>query len=187
MPDPLSHSLARTVSDTRRARGLTVAALASRSGVSRAMIAKVEQGTSQPTASLLGRLSAALGLTLSELVARAEGSEERLVRREDQPTWTDPETGYTRRTVSPGGGRHLDLVEVELPPGARVDYPREAYTFTQHQIWVLGGRLRFEEGAHSHDLEVGDCLELGVAAACAFVNATDEVCRYLVVVVRRPG
>jgi transcriptional regulator with XRE-family HTH domain len=61
--------------------------------VSRAMISKVERGEVQPTAALLAKLSAALGLTLSELIARAEGESVRLMRREDQPLWTDPQTG----------------------------------------------------------------------------------------------
>src|ERR1700712_2155847 len=118
MPGQLSASLAATVHAARLARELSASALAERSGVSRAMIAKVERAEAQPTAALLGRLSAALGLSLSELIARAEHQDERLARAEDQPTWTDPETGYTRRALSPVSGGPLELVEVELPPNA---------------------------------------------------------------------
>src|SRR6266545_3641170 len=71
MSAPLSASLAATLYAARLARELTASALAERSGVSRAMIGKIERGEAQPTAALLGRLSAALGMTLSELVARA--------------------------------------------------------------------------------------------------------------------
>ena len=88
-PD-LSSSLAETLSSVRTARGLSVAALAEASGVSRAMIAKVERGAAQPTAVLLGRLAGALGLTLSQLVARAEGQDRSVARRGEQPVWTDP-------------------------------------------------------------------------------------------------
>jgi transcriptional regulator with XRE-family HTH domain len=62
------------------------------------MIGKIERGEAQPTAALLGRLSAALGLTLSELVARAEGDEERLVRAADQPTWTAAQASRVRKS-----------------------------------------------------------------------------------------
>jgi transcriptional regulator with XRE-family HTH domain len=51
------------------------------------MIGKIERGKAQPTAALLGRLSGALRMTFSELVARAEGDDRRLVRVADQPTW----------------------------------------------------------------------------------------------------
>jgi transcriptional regulator with XRE-family HTH domain len=186
--DPLTASLAATLAAARRARGLSAVALAERSGVSRAMIGKIERGGAQPTAALLGRLSGALGITLSDLVARAEGGgPRRLLRRDDQPTWTDPATGYVRRAVSPPGGGPTELVEVVLPPGAEVGYPAESYSFVSHLIWVLEGRLRFREGDVLHDLVAGDCLQLGPPQPCAYVNATTAPCRYVVVLTRRPG
>jgi transcriptional regulator with XRE-family HTH domain len=189
MTDLWTSSLAGTVQSARLARELSVNALAERSGVSRAMIGKIERGEAQPTAALLGRLSAALGMTLSELIARAESADApRLARAADQPTWTDPETGYVRRAVSPRPGGPIQLVEVSLPPGAEVSYPADAYAFIDQQIWVLAGELRFREGQVQHVLRAGDCLELGEPAACSFRNATDASCRYLVAVSRRlPG
>lgn len=187
MTDPLTASLAATLHAARLDRELSVSALAERSGVSRTMIGKVERGEAQPTAALLGRLSGALGMTLSELVARAEGGGGRLVRAADQPTWTDPDTGYRRRAVSPATGRPIELVEVELPSGAQVSYPADAYAFIHQQIWVLDGRLRFREGGTDHDLDAGDCLQLGPPAPCTFVNPTGESCRYLVALTRRHG
>src|SRR3954467_13454278 len=109
--DDLATSIAETVRTARQAQDLSVNTLAERSGVSRAMIGKIERGEAQPTAVLLGRLSAALGMPLSELVARAEGGDGRLARAADQPTWTDPETGYRRRAVSLNSGGPLKLVE----------------------------------------------------------------------------
>ncbi|MEU4425914.1 helix-turn-helix domain-containing protein [Actinoplanes sp. NPDC024001] len=187
MTDDLTQELAATLRAARTDRELSVNALAERSGVSRAMIAKIERGEAQPTAALLGRLAAALGLTLSELFARTEGTSPRLARRADQTTWVDPETGYLRRSVSPATGS-AQLVEVELPGGAAVGYPADAFAIAAHQIYVLAGRLRFHEGDTQHDLEPGDCLELGAPAPCTYANPTDQPCRYLVVLTpRRAG
>jgi transcriptional regulator with XRE-family HTH domain len=183
--DALSSALASTVHQARLARGLSAGALAEGSGVSRAMIGKIERGQAQPTAALLGRLSGALGMTLSELVARAERDDRRLVRAAAQATWSDPESGYHRRAVSPTPGGPLELVEVELPPGAEIAYPADSHAFVHQQIWVLEGRLRFREGATVHELVTGDCLQLGAPAACSFANATDGRCRYLVALARR--
>lgn len=189
MPDPLSRSLASTLQAARRARDLSAGALAERSGVSRAMIGKIERGAAQPTAALLGRLAGALGMTLSELVAQAEGSLDatggRLVRAADQPVWTDPGSGYRRRSVSPAPGGPIELVHVELPGGARVAFPPDSYTAAHHQIWLLEGRLDFHEGDTVHQLAAGDCLGLGAPMPCAYVNPTDEPCRYLVALARR--
>ncbi|HLU57115.1 MAG TPA: helix-turn-helix domain-containing protein [Pseudonocardia sp.] len=185
MSERLTESLATALREARTSRGLSISALAERAGVSRAMITKVERGEAQPTAVLLARLAAALGMTLSELVARAEDGGGRLVRAADQPVWTDPATGYRRRTVSPAGGRPLELVEIELPAGAEVAYAADSYPDVHQQIWVLDGHLRLHEGDAVHELDTGDCLQLGPPVARTYVNPTDRVCRYLIALTRR--
>lgn len=187
MDDDLTPALAGALRSAREEGGLSAATLAEASGVSRAMISKIERGDSQPTAALLARLCAALGLTLSELVARAEGSRSRLARRHDQPVWTDPASGYSRRSVSPAASATLELVEVELPPGARVRYPAESYRFIDQQIWGLGGTLHFTEGDVTHVLHAGDCLQLGPPSECVFENPGPGPCRYLVAIAKNPS
>jgi transcriptional regulator with XRE-family HTH domain len=177
--------LANRIKTEREARHWSLDDLAGRSGVSKAMISKVERGESSPTAALLGRLSGAFGLTLSTLLARAEGAASRLVRASDQAVWRDPATGYSRTAVSPEGSPVISLVRCELPPGASVAYPASAFTFIHQQIWMLKGRLHFIEGAEIHELSSGDCLQLGSPADCRFENRQRTTCIYLVVVARR--
>jgi transcriptional regulator with XRE-family HTH domain len=171
----------------REERGWSIAELAERSGVSRAMISKVERAEASPTAALLGRLVGALGMTLSTLLARAEGDAGgggRIARAAMQPVWRDPETGYLRRAVTPPGARP-ELVRVELPAGARIDYPAHTYLNWSHAIWVLNGELLFHEGSARHCLAAGDCLVLGPPQDCAFENASGAPCTYLVALARR--
>lgn len=177
--------LAARLKHERVQRAWTIAQLADRSGVSRAMISKVERSEASPTAALLGRLSGAFGLTLSTLLSRAESSGDRLSRAAKQASWTDPKSGYIRRAVSPRTGGPLELVSVVLPEGARVSYPPSAYAFLYHQVLVLSGTLRFQEGSLQHVLRTGDCLELGAPAECTYFNPGPGTCRYLVVVLRR--
>ncbi|EHG7532639.1 helix-turn-helix transcriptional regulator, partial [Escherichia albertii] len=56
--------IARLLLKHRKARNLTVTELAQRSGVSQAMISKVERGASSPSATILSRLANALNITL---------------------------------------------------------------------------------------------------------------------------
>lgn len=183
--DRQARAIAERVRLERETRGWSLAELAARSGVSKAMISKVERCEASPTATVLGRLSGAFGLPLSVLLALAEREGDRLARREEQPLWTDPDTGYTRRTLSPANGGQLELLEVVLPPGVRVPYPASAFSFQHQQIYVLEGRLDFIEGTRSHQLSTGDCLQLGVPSDCVFVNAGEQATRYLVALTRR--
>ncbi|TPQ41588.1 helix-turn-helix domain-containing protein [Cupriavidus pinatubonensis] len=184
LQDP-TFAISTCVRVERESREWSLADLAERSGVSKAMISKIERGEASPTATVLGKLSGAFGLPLSMLLARAEQAGERLSRAADQPVWTDPETGYTRRAVSPRSGGMLELVEVTLPPGARVSYPPSAFTFLHQQIWVRSGALVFQEGEITHELEAGDCLQLGPPAPCTFYNPGSKPCSYVVALVRR--
>ncbi|MEZ0493811.1 helix-turn-helix domain-containing protein [Kineococcus sp. TBRC 1896] len=162
--------LARELRSARLDRRLSTAALAEASGVSRGAVLKVESGASQPSAALLGRLCGPLGLTLSELFARVEEpgrQDERVVRGAEAPVWTDPASGYRRRSLSPAGA-HLELTEIELPAGAAVTYPAAAYARVHQQVWVLAGTLSLTEGTVEHVLAAGDCLTLGPAADCTF-------------------
>jgi transcriptional regulator with XRE-family HTH domain len=182
--------LAARIRREREARGWSIADLAAASGVSRAMISKVERAEASPTAALLGRLSGAFHLTVSTLLARAEADAgpARIARAAGQPQWRDPETGYRRRAVSPPGAEP-ELVAVDLPPGARVPYPAASFAFLRGQVvHVLAGRLVVEEGAGEAALAAGDSLafDLDQPKGHAFRNpSASRPCRYLVALSRR--
>lgn len=172
------------IQQERTLRQWSLSDLAEKSGVSRAMINRVERGESSPTAALLAKLSGALGLTMSTLVARADMSDGQVLRADDQPMWTDPATGYIRRHLSPNFAVPLDLVQIDLPPGQEVPFPAASYAFLRQLIWVMAGTLTFQEGDRQHVLNAGDCLALGPPSDCAFRNMTKLSCRYVVVALR---
>ena len=183
--DELTEKLAARLKRERESRGWSLADLAEKSGVSRAMISKIERRETSPTAVLLGRLSGAFGLSLSALLVDTEGEKARLRRRADQPIWRDPTTGFQRRALSPNPDAILQLTLGELPPAQRISYPASAFVFLHQQIWVLSGILHFREGKTLHRLGAGDCLELGPPVDCRFENLASKPCRYLVATSRR--
>jgi transcriptional regulator with XRE-family HTH domain len=185
----------------RQGRGWSMDRLAAASGVSRAMISKIERGQSSPTAVLLGRLSAALELSVSELLTGARlgdgrqappGAEPaadaagagRVRRTADTPQWRDPDTGYLRRQISTAGFPAA-VTEVMLPPFTQVPYPADAYAFIAQLVWVLSGQLTLTDGPVRRVLTEGDTFELGQPRAREFRNDTAEECRYVVVVTRK--
>jgi transcriptional regulator with XRE-family HTH domain len=180
-------SLANRLRGERQSRNWTLADLAIRSGISRAMLSKIERCEASPTAALLGKLSAALGLTLSQLFARAKDGGQ-LARAAGQPIWRDPESGFVRRSLTPRGAGPLELVWGELPPGVAISYPVAAYTFlADQQLVVIDGGLTIRQGDVTFELEAGDCLRFGPPREITLQNPGREPCRYVVAVLRMIG
>ncbi len=182
----LGQRIAERLRELRASRGLSLDALAQRSGVSRSMISLVERGESSPTAALLEKLAAALGVTLSALfdlpAADADGS--LLARRDDQPLWQDPASGYLRRNVTPAGARQpMQIVEVRFPPGQRVAFETGGRERRAHQqLWVLEGSIDVTLGEERHHLTEGDCLAMRLDRPTMFHNPTSHTARYAVVI-----
>jgi transcriptional regulator with XRE-family HTH domain len=183
---PLDERIAARARELRAAAGLSLEALAQRSGVSRSMISLIERGESSATAVVLEKLATALGVTLASLFdaprtrAAAPGP---VARAAAQPAWRDPGSGYVRRNVSPAGWpAPFQIVDVHFPPGARVAYETAARTPAVHQqVWLIEGRIDVSVGDERHRLGAGDCLALRLDRPVAFHNPTRKPARCAVV------
>ena len=188
VPSGLNQRIAGRVRELRAAHGLSLDALATKSGVSRSMISLVERGESSPTAVVLERLAAGLGVILASLfdppAAGAQAPGGPVARRADQPQWRDPASGYFRRNVSPPGVlQPMQIVEVHFPPGGRVAFETGARdTRVYQQVWVLKGAMDITVGKERHHLREGDCLAMQLDRPTMFHNRTRKPARYVVVV-----
>lgn len=183
--DNLNELIAQRVRGLRQAQGLSLEALAGRSGVSRSMISLIERGESSATAVVLERLAAALGAPLASLFDRPRAAPSPVARAGEQPSWRDPQSGYRRRNVSPDGHPSpIRIVEVHFPPGARVAYETGAREVpTQQQVWVLEGAIEVTVGDAQHALQAGDCLAMSLDQPTLFHNPGRTTARYAVVIV----
>jgi transcriptional regulator with XRE-family HTH domain len=108
----------------RKERGLTLADLAARSGVSRSMLSEIERGSANPTYGTLWHLTRALGIDLNSLVGGAsEAGEERIdVQPENlTPTIRSADGSCTLQILSPA--EMVSLVEwylLTFEPGGRL-------------------------------------------------------------------
>ena len=183
MPSTFNEHLALRLRDLRAENGLTLDGLAEPTGVSRSMISLIERGESSPTAAVLDKLAAGLGVTLASLFAEKDDTgASPLARRADQRVWRDPDSGYMRRNLSaPGFPSPIELVEVILPPGARVAYDTGQRAAAVHQqIWIIEGEIDLTLGEETHHLATGDCLSMRLDQPTIFRNHADRPARYVV-------
>lgn len=182
-PD-INQRIADRIGSLRAERGLSLDALAKKCDVSRSMISLIERGETSPTAVVLDKLAFGLGVTLASFFEAPRPDASPLVRRVDQLQWTDPQSGYTRRNLSPPHFRSpLQMVEIDFPAGATVTYEAGLRDVGIHQqVWMLEGSMEIIfDGTHYH-LQAGDCLAMQENRRIVFQNTTRRPARYIVAI-----
>ncbi|MFC5906121.1 helix-turn-helix domain-containing protein [Streptacidiphilus monticola] len=158
--------------------------LAERTGASRSTLSRLERGEISPTASLLGRLCAAYGITMSWLLAEVEAEPPQLLPASEQPVWRDDASGFVRRQVSPPlPTLRGELIEARLAPGADIAYTEPAVRGLEQHIWLLEGQLEITANDRTSLLRPGDCLRFRLWGSSRFRVPGDAEARYVLAVV----
>ncbi|PSH67823.1 XRE family transcriptional regulator [Phyllobacterium brassicacearum] len=176
--------IAARLKSLRNERGWSLDELARRSNVSRATLSRLENAEVSPTASVLGKLCASYGLTMSRLMHMVEDSFVPLIRRTAQQLWTDPEIEFRRRSVSPPAQSLAgEVLECELQPGMRIGYDHPPRQGLEHHLLMIEGQLEVTVGGQTHDLRPGDCLRYQLFGPSAFATPKDTTARYILFIV----
>jgi transcriptional regulator with XRE-family HTH domain len=180
----LGDRLASRLRSLRRERGWSLDVLAELSCVSRATLSRIENGDVSPTASVLGQLCSAHGLTMSRLMSLVEEEFRPLVPRDEQTVWTDPSGQFSRRSVSPPAGMlHAEVLECVLEAGASITYEKPPRKGLEHHLVLLKGSLTMTVDGQCHKLKSGDCLRYQLSGASEFVTPSQSRAHYLLVIV----
>lgn len=184
LDDSIESRIAQRIRSLRSERQWALEELASRSGVSRASLSRIENGEVSPTAAVLCKVCAAFGLTLSRLMVLVEEGFQPLVREEEQVSWTDPGTGYHRRAVSPpASGLSGEVIESTLQPSSRIAYDRPPRPGLEHHLVMLEGELSLTVDGVRHALMPGDCLRYRLQGDSLFETPGHSGARYFLFMV----
>jgi transcriptional regulator with XRE-family HTH domain len=171
----------------RTEAGLTLEEFAAQSGVSRAMLSKVERGEKSPTLAIIVRIAKGLNISMSTLMgAVPDPAQAAIIRAAKRLAFKDPETGFERHNLSP---THLDN-DVEfllhrIPPGKSSGELPPYKVPTEKYLVVQEGQLTVHTGDARYILEAGDSFYFDVREPYRFVNAGKTRCAYYLVIVRR--
>ena len=181
-----SGRLGERVRELRRARGLTLEGLAELSGVSRAMISKLERGEKNPTLVVAAKLAEGLGVTLSWLAGMEERREVIIVPRERRMVMRDPETGIERQLLSPNTvGLGVEFLRNKMPEGSTSGEFPPHRKGVEEQIVVERGRLKATLAGEEYVLSEGDALYFEADVPHRFDNAGEGECSYYLVISSR--
>ncbi|OMH33797.1 XRE family transcriptional regulator [Motiliproteus sp. MSK22-1] len=157
--------------------------LAKYSGVSKAMISKIERGDGGVSAEVLGKLAEALDVGISDLMASCEPSAVLLQSFDTQAVFDDQKIGFTRRALSPVfPNRGIDIVHNILQPGGKTGvFPAHKRGIHEYLV-VLEGTLVAELGDKVVTVDKGDCLFFDAHVEHQLINEASTPVIWILVV-----
>lgn len=175
--------LGARIRTVRQQQRLTLDALAERSGVSRAMLSKIERGENNPTLVVVVKVALGLGISTSHLIGVEERRQVILVPKERRMVFRDEETGFERQLLFPSfEDNGIDFVRHVLPEGVTSGDMPAHQRGAEKYVVVEQGRLRVVLPGGAHLVDAGDALYFECDVAHRFENAGKGVCSYYLVI-----
>ena len=180
--------VAAAVKDRREQLGMTLRALASKSGVSSSMISEIERGAKSPTISTLSALARALGVSISALVeGTAPTGRIQVVRASEQSELVDPVSGARRKSYRALLGRSkVEFIRYVVPSkkiaGPFAPHPEG----TIEHMHVAAGNVRVVFRTDAVDLRTGDSCSCFADIPHHFDNRQSRQAALIYIVVEQP-
>jgi transcriptional regulator with XRE-family HTH domain len=156
--DDFVRAVAANIRTLRRDAGLTLAELASASGLGKSTLAQLESGRANPSVETLWAIAAALEVPFAQVV-QEQRSALRVVRAGEVPGMRSAEApGWTGRllSASPRRGR-IELYSVDLEAGT-VRHADAHHAGVEEHVVVAAGRLRVGPQDGPVELAAGDLI-----------------------------
>jgi transcriptional regulator with XRE-family HTH domain len=184
--------LGASIRALRSDQGLTLEALAEKSGVSRAMLSDIERGAKSPTVRVLAAISTALGCTVSQLLGEKPPGPQppayTVLRRKERPVTVEPRTDVERHALAPSFSRRgVEVVLLVIPGNSRTSlqpYPQGA----EVHLTSVRGPVQVRLGSDTFTLDEGDSAQFRPDTEATIINGEKKAARLFVVVdTNRPG
>jgi transcriptional regulator with XRE-family HTH domain len=164
--------------------GLSVRALATRTGFSPSLISQVEHGHVMPSIGSLERIALALGVSLGQFFAEPEPSPIGLVRATARPQLSSTWSPVSIEALgSMDGARRLEPVMLTLAPGGRSgQYP--TVQSGEKFALILAGEVTLTLGDAGHVLGTGDAITFASTRPHQWENTGTGPAQVVLVTVR---
>ncbi len=170
------------VRTARQRQGLTLDALATAAGISRATLSNLERGEHSPSLTAATNVARALRVSLAELLGDEDRRPVVTIPKGERLVFRDPVTGIERQLLSPAfAGRGIEFIRAILPPFTATDDLRPYHPAIDKYVLVESGTLQIVIGAEPHLLQEGDAFYFRASVSHRFENPSSERCSYLAI------
>jgi transcriptional regulator with XRE-family HTH domain len=186
-PGKLERIIALQVRHYRRAQSLSSAELAIRTGLSKAMISKIESASTSCSLTTLQRLAEGLRIPVTALFRGADTDRDATFTKNGEGSLTvrsGTQHGHEYRVLGTLKGR-TDALEPTL---VTLTDASDVFPLFQHPgtefIYMLSGRMVYGHGAYEYTMEAGDSLLLDGEGPHGPLELLDLPIRFLAISAR---
>src|SRR5918997_3623074 len=166
----------------RQRQGLTLEALATAAGISRATLSNLERGEHSPSLTAATNVAGALRVSLAELLGDEDRRPVVTIPKAERLVVNDPATGIERQLLSPAfAGRGIEFIRVTLQPFTATDDLRPYHPPIDKYVLVEAGTLWVVFGPEAPLFQGGDAFYFRASVSHRFENASQECCSYLAI------
>ena len=144
------------IMNLRKQKNMSMDALAKRSGVSKSMLAQIEQEKTNPTVVTVWKIARALDVPVEELLLTKGDYQIEVLRREDAPLIFSDDRSCIIRVISPiHMADNLELYHMTFKPKGKLSslphFPK-----SEEFLTVISGQFKVTAGNNSSILNEGD-------------------------------
>lgn len=170
-PAQVKRMIGERVRAFRKARGLSVKALASAADVTPGFVSQVENAITMPSLTTLLRLCRALDVDAGDVFGTV-ATDGHVVRSTERRVFAYPDEGFCDELLSADRSARLEVLLSTIEPGCGSGDELYAHGTEAEFVHVLAGAIEIGVGGEWHELAEGDSITFGGATPHGFRNTS---------------
>ncbi|MCR8842669.1 helix-turn-helix domain-containing protein [Paenibacillus sp. SC116] len=169
-------AIAQNFSRIRKNRGLSLDKIAEMTGVSKAMLAQIENGKSNPTVTTLWKIANGLQVSFSAFIKEPDKPKIEKVNIQDVKSIVDDDDQYNVYTLYPfHPEKRFEVFMAELKPG--MEHRSEAHMGEEY-LMIQEGQLTIDIDGEQIHINRNESLKFDANTPHIYINDTEEDVRF---------
>ncbi|WP_100402754.1 helix-turn-helix domain-containing protein [Bacillus sp. FJAT-42315] len=177
----LQQIIGKNLADIRKKRGLSLDQTAELTGVSKAMLAQIEKGNTNPTVTTLWKIANGLNVSFSTFMKEKVAQVTQIKKDQLQPL-IDDQGNYLVYSLFPfHPDKKFEIFFVELEPGFTHEADQHN-PICEEYVLVSEGELTVEVKGEEYLLHKGEALHFQAKDRHLYKNTTEQITTFFVVI-----
>lgn len=178
--EPIQDIIASNLIQIRRSRGLSLDKVAELTGVSKAMLAQIEKGKSNPTVTTLWKIANGLQVSFSVLIKENERPKVTKINTDELIPIIDDEGNYLVYSIFPyHPEKKFEIFTVILKPG--FSHQSEQHLGEEY-VLIKNGELTIHLQGDQYVLNSGDALNFTSNTEHSYINLSEEEVSFYILI-----